>query len=154
LATVLRVSRLREEAARLRLAQALTRAAASRRALAETQKLMADRLAALAGDAPPARSAQDFLLHLRYLEHLSRAVGGWRERLAQDEAEADRERQTLVQHHQKTYLLERLPGQGLGPGSGGNWPGAWNRKPRRWCCPASAPGARAEPGLTTGAPRE
>ena len=108
LATVLRVSRLREEAARLRLAQALTRAAASRRALAETQKLMADRLAALAGDAPPARSAQDFLLHLRYLEHLSRAVGGWRERLAQDEAEADRERQTLVQHHQKTYLLERL----------------------------------------------
>lgn len=108
LATVLKVSRLREEAARLRLAQALARVAASRRALEETENLLAKRLAAFGGEASRSFSPEDFLLHLRHLEHLSRALAGWRERLAQEEAEAERERQTLLKHHQQTRLLEKL----------------------------------------------
>lgn len=111
LATVLKVSRLREEAARLRLAQALTRVATSRRALVETEKLLAERLAGLGGEASRSFSTEDFLLHLRHLESLSRALAGWRERLQQEEAEAERERETLLKHHQKTRLLEKLRDQ-------------------------------------------
>ncbi|MEJ5329778.1 MAG: hypothetical protein WHT07_06475 [Desulfobaccales bacterium] len=108
LATVLKVSRLREEAARLRLAQALKRVAASRRALTETEELLAKRLAGLEGEASRSFSTEDFLLHLRHLESLSRALAGWRERLQQEEAAAERERQTLLKHHQETRLLEKL----------------------------------------------
>lgn len=108
LATVLKVSQLREEAARLRLAQALKRVAASRRALEDTETLLAERLADLAGDASRAFNAQDFLLHLRHLESLTQTLAGWRECLARDQAEADRERQNLLQHHQETRLLEEL----------------------------------------------
>ncbi len=108
LAVVLKVSQLREEAARLRLAQALARVAAGRRALAETENLLKKRLAGLGGEASRPFTPEDFLLHLRHLESLSRALAGWRERLAQDEAEAERERHTLLKHHQETRLLEKL----------------------------------------------
>lgn len=108
LATVLKVSRLREEAARLRLAQALKRVAASRRALAETEKLLAERLAGLGGEASRSFDTEDFLLHLRHLESLSRALAGWRERVQQEEAEAEGERQALLKQHQETRLLEKL----------------------------------------------
>lgn len=108
LATLLKVSRLRQEAARARLSQAEARVAASRQALADTQNLLAQRLAGLGGDTPRVWTAEELRRRLHYLEHLTRALAGWRERLAQDEAEADQERQVLLHHHRQTRLLEHL----------------------------------------------
>lgn len=108
LATVLKVARLREEAARLRLAQAEARVAASRQALEETRQLLGERLGDLKGDPVQEWAAADFLLRLHYLAHLSQAVAGWRERLAQEEAKREEERRILVEHHQQSRLLEKL----------------------------------------------
>jgi len=108
LATVLQVARLREEAARLRLAQALARAALSRRAVEETQRLLARRLAEMGEDAPLGRPPEEFLLRLRHLEQLNAAMAGWRDRLAQEEAEAEKERHHLLSRHRERRLLERL----------------------------------------------
>lgn len=113
LATLLKVRGLREEAARQELAQARGWAAWSRRALAQTRDLLAARLAELDRTAQKACPAADFLLKLRHLEQLHTTLGGWRERVAREEAEVAQKQEVLVRRHQERRLLERLQAKAL-----------------------------------------
>lgn len=106
LATLLRVESLREEAARLELAQALARVAQSRQALADTQSRLAECLAGLNQRGAEGWPPGGFLLQLRYAEFLGTALGAWRQRLAQEETEAARRREVLVRHHRERRFLE------------------------------------------------
>jgi flagellar protein FliJ len=106
--TVLRVRELREEQARLELARLYLRLERSRRALVDTERLFAESLAALEGTIAQTVSAQDYQLHARFLDHLKGAVQGWREQIAREEADIERQRLHLQRLHQEQRLLSRL----------------------------------------------
>jgi flagellar protein FliJ len=109
--TVLRVRELREEQARLELARLYLRLERSRRALRDTERLFAESLAALQGTIAQAVSAQDYRLHARFLDHLKGAVQGWREQIAREEAEIERQRLHLQRLHQERRLLSQFRGK-------------------------------------------
>ncbi len=108
LATLLKVRGLREEAARLALAQSLAQVAKSRQALAQTRDLLASRLADLTAPGRGPWPADAFLLRLRHLGWLRSALAAWQQRLAQEEAEVATRRETLAKLHQEHHLLKRL----------------------------------------------
>jgi flagellar export protein FliJ len=113
LTTLLQVRRLKEEAARLDLVQAQARTATSRQGLTAAQNLLRARLEALTRPAPEACPAADFLRRLKQVEQLHATLNGWRDRLAQDEAEAGRKQRVLVSRYQERHLLERLEAKAL-----------------------------------------
>lgn len=108
LATVLRVRSLREEQARLELARTLMLLERSRQALKDTERRLAQHLAALHRSAAQAMDGKDYQLHFAYLHYLKDALQGWRSRLAQEEAEAGRQKLKLRQLHQERRLLANL----------------------------------------------
>ncbi len=106
LEVVLKVRTLREEQARLALAQANRQLARSRQALARTEELMAGTMERLQGET--FLEASDYQLALRYLEHLKVAKDGWLKQVARDEAEVAEKVRILEKAHQERQLLERL----------------------------------------------
>jgi|UniRef100_A0A7C5AKG9 flagellar FliJ protein len=108
LETVLRVRRLREEQARLELAQAQGQLARSYQALKETEILIRRVSAAFKERASRLWTAPDYQMVFRYLEHLKVSLQGWQERIAQEEAWVREKLKLLEQRHQECRLLERL----------------------------------------------
>ncbi len=105
---VLRVRSLREEQARLELALAVARLERARQALKDTKRLFARHLAALQDAAAQGISWQDYLSHTAYLSYLKDALQSWRSRLAQEEAETERQKLHLRHLHQERRLLSDL----------------------------------------------
>ena len=108
LETVLRVRELREEQARLELARALKRLEHSRRALRDTERLLAEKLDALYGTIAEEMAAQDYQIHTDYLDYLNEAIQGWQARIIQEEGEAERQKLQLQRLHQERRLLSQL----------------------------------------------
>lgn len=108
LETVLKVRSLREEQARMELAQAQGQLARSLLALQETQALFQRVAAQLREKARRDWTAFDYQMVFRYLEHLKLSLEGWQGRIAQEKALVEEKRQLLEKHHQERRLLENL----------------------------------------------
>lgn len=108
LETVLKVRSLREEQARLELAQALVRLEKSRAAMAEAQRHLAKGVAEFQGAPGRMWPAQDYQLLRGYLEHLKTAIQGWREQIVRQETEVREKQLNLERLHQERRLLARL----------------------------------------------
>lgn len=108
LETVLRVRTLREEQARLELAQALNQLARSYQALKEAQDLVRRVSGNFREKADKTWTAAEYQMVYRYLEHLKVTVLGWQDRIAQEEALVKEKQKLLETRHQERQLLERL----------------------------------------------
>jgi|UniRef100_A0A7C3Z086 flagellar FliJ protein len=108
LQTVLKVRILREELARLELAQAQGRLARSRKALAETETYIAGTLGRMKEEAVRNWKASEYQMLFRYLDHLKAARAGWQDQVAQNEAVVKEKMLALEKCHQERQLLENL----------------------------------------------
>jgi len=106
--TVLKVRALREEQARLELAQAQGQLARSCLALRETETLCARISARITKETSRDWEAPDYQMVFRYLEHLKLALEGWRDRIAREEAVVEEKKLVLKRCHQERRLLEKL----------------------------------------------
>lgn len=108
LETVLKVRSLREEQARLELAQAQRQLARSRKALTETEALISGTLTRLKEATSRDWPASEYQMMLRYLEHLKLAREGWGEQVLREETEVAEKLTALEKRHQERRLLENL----------------------------------------------
>lgn len=108
LETVLKVRTLREEQARLELAQAQGQLARSRKALAETEAHISGALGRMKEAGSRDWKASEYQMAFRHLEHLKLARQGWREQVGRDEAEVKEKMLALEKCHQERRLLENL----------------------------------------------
>lgn len=108
LETVLKVRSLREEQARLELAQAQSQLARSRKALTETEALISGTLTQMKGTTTRNWRASEYQLVFRYLEHLKLAQEGWREQVSREENVVAEKILALEKCHQERRLLENL----------------------------------------------
>ena len=108
LETVLKVRSLREEQARLELAQAQNQLARSRQALIETEALISGALTRMKEARTRNWQASEYQMVFRYLEHLKQAREGWREQVAREEKIVAEKKLVLEKCHQERRLLENL----------------------------------------------
>jgi len=108
LETVLKVRSLREEQARLELAQAQNQLARSRQALIETEALISGALTRMKEARTRNWQASEYQMVFRYLEHLKQAREGWREQVAREEEIVAEKKLVLEKCHQERRLLENL----------------------------------------------
>jgi flagellar export protein FliJ len=108
---VLKVRTLREEQARLALAQAQAQLGRSRQALTETEAKFQESLNRLKETTFQDWRAPEYQLLYSYLEHLKLARDGWRERVAQEESVVAEKMLALEKCHQERRLLENLRGK-------------------------------------------
>ena len=108
LETVLKVRSLREEQARLELAQAQNQLARSRQALIETEALISGALTRMKETRTRNWQASEYQMVFRYLEHLKQAREGWREQVAREEEIVAEKKLVLEKCHQERRLLENL----------------------------------------------
>jgi flagellar protein FliJ len=108
LETVLKVRSLREEQARLKLAQAQNQLARSRQALTETEGLISGSLTRMKEARTRNWLAAEYQIVYRYLEHLKQAREGWREQVAREEEIVAEKMLALEKCHQERRLLENL----------------------------------------------
>ena len=108
LETVLKVRSLREEQARLELAQAQNQLARSRQALTETEALISGALTRMKETRTRNWQASEYQMVFRYLEHLKQAREGWREQVAREEEIVAEKKLVLEKCHQERRLLENL----------------------------------------------
>ena len=108
LETVLKVRSLREEQARLELAQAQNQLARSRQALIETEALISGALTRMKEARTRNWQASEYQMVFRYLEHLKQAREGWREQVAREEEIVAEKMLALEKCHQERRLLENL----------------------------------------------
>ena len=85
LETVLKVRSLREEQARMELAQAQRQLARSRQALTETEALISGTLTRMKEATLQEWQASEYQMIFRYLEHLKSAREGWLEQVSREE---------------------------------------------------------------------
>lgn len=111
LETVLKVRTLREEQARLALAQAQAQLGRSRQALTETAAKYRGALNCLKETASQTWRAPEYQLLYSYLEHLKLGRDGWQERVARDEKVVAEKMLALEKCHQERRLLENLRGK-------------------------------------------
>jgi len=108
LETLLKVRTLREEQARMELAQAHNQLARSRQALTETENHFSRTLDRVKGATSQDLEAPDYQMIFSYLEHLKLALESWRERVFQDEGVVEEKTLALMRCHQERQLLEKL----------------------------------------------
>ena len=108
LETVLKVRNLREEQARLEVAQAQKQLARSRQAQTETEGHISRVLDRVKGTTSQDWEAPDYQMIFSYLEHLKLALESWRERVAQEGKVVEEKTLALQRCHQERRLLERL----------------------------------------------
>lgn len=108
LETLLKVRGLREEQARLELARALVRLELSRRALADSERLLAEKVDTLQSLMAQEVAVEDYQMHTRYLEHLQGALQGWRARISREEAEIEEQKRRVQRLYQERRLLSNL----------------------------------------------
>ena len=108
LETVLKVRSLREEQARLELAQAQNQLARSRQALIEIEALISGALTRMKETRTRNWQASEYQMVFRYLEHLKQAREGWREQVAREEEIVAEKKLVLEKCHQERRLLENL----------------------------------------------
>ena len=108
LETVLKVRSLREEQARLELAQAQNQLARSHQALTETEALISGALTRMKEVKTRNWQASEYQMVFRYLEHLKQAREGWREQVAREEEIVAEKILALEKCHQERRLLENL----------------------------------------------
>jgi flagellar export protein FliJ len=108
LETVLKVRSLREEQARLELAQAQRQLARSRQALTETEALILGTLTRMKEATTRDWQASEYQMVFRYLEHLKLAREGWQEQVSRDETEVAEKLSALEKCYQERRLLENL----------------------------------------------
>ena len=108
LETVLKVRSLREEQARMELAQAQRQLARSRQALTETETLISGTLTRMKEATLQEWQASEYQMIFRYLEHLKSAREGWLEQVSREETVVAEKLSALEKCHQERRLLENL----------------------------------------------
>ncbi len=108
LETVLKVRSLREEQARMALAQAQRQLARSRQALTETEALISGTLTRMKEATLQEWQASEYQMIFRYLEHLKSAREGWLEQVSREETVVAEKLSALEKCHQERRLLENL----------------------------------------------
>ncbi|MFW6122632.1 MAG: flagellar export protein FliJ [Thermodesulfobacteriota bacterium] len=108
LETVLKVRSLREEQARMELAQAQRQLARSRQALTETEALISGTLTRMKEASLREWQASEYQMIFRYLEHLKSAREGWLEQVSREETVVAEKLSALEKCHQERRLLENL----------------------------------------------
>ena len=108
LETVLKVRSLREEQARMELAQAQRQLARSRQALTETEALISGTLTRMKEATLQEWQASEYQMIFRYLEHLKSAREGWLEQVSREETVVAEKLSALEKCHQERRLLENL----------------------------------------------
>jgi flagellar protein FliJ len=111
LETVLKVRIIREDLARLELAQAKSKLARSRQALADTEAHISGALNRFKETTSRTWQASEYQMVFSYLEHLKQAREGWQERVAQEEKVVAEKTLALEKRHQEKRLLENLRGK-------------------------------------------